>query len=68
MKSSASESKPLRSRSRAEIPGQARQGEGLGRSKLKELFLIDSYAELFMNLIQGTFKPLLNGHPWGMAN
>ena len=53
MKGSASESKPLRSRSRVEITGQGRQGERLGRSKLKEPFLIDSYAELFMYLIQG---------------
>ena len=44
MKISASESKPLQSRSRAEIPGQGR---------LKEPFLIDSDAELFMYLIQG---------------
>ena len=53
MKSSASESKPLRSRSRVEIPGQARQEERLSRSKLKKGFLIDPYAELFMYLIQG---------------
>ena len=53
IKSSASESKPLQSRSRVGIPGQARQGERLGRSKLKEPFLIDSYTELFINLIQG---------------
>ena len=53
MKSSASESKPFQSRSRGEIPGQARRKERLSRSKLKEPFLIDSDAELFMYLIQG---------------
>ena len=53
MKSSASESKPLQSCSRAEIPGQARRKEPLSRSKLKEPFSIDSDAELFMYLIQG---------------
>ena len=53
MKSSASESKPLQSRSRAEIPGQARREERLGRSKLKEPFLIDSDPDLFMYLIHG---------------
>ena len=53
MKSSASESKPLQSRSRAEIPGQARRKERLGHSKLKEPFFIDSDPELFMYLIQG---------------
>ena len=53
MKNSASESKPFQSRSRGEIPGQARRKERLSRSKLKEPFLIDSDAELFMYLIQG---------------
>ena len=53
MKSSASESKSLQSRSRVEIPGQARREERLGRSKLKEPFLIESDAKLFMYLIQG---------------
>ena len=48
MKSSASESKPFQSRSRGEIPGQARWKERLSRSKLKQVFLIDSEAELFM--------------------
>ena len=52
MKSSASESKPRQSRSGGEIPGQARREERLGRSKLKEPFLIDSDAELFMYLIE----------------
>ena len=50
MKSSASESKPFQSRSRGEIPGQARRKELLSRSKLKQAFLIDSDAELFHGL------------------
>ena len=45
MKSSASVSKPLQSRSRAD--------KRLGRSKLKEPFLIID-AELFMYLIHGS--------------
>ena len=53
MKSSVPESKLLQSRSRGEIPSQARQEEQLSYPKLKELFLIDSDAELFMYLIQG---------------
>ena len=53
MKSSTSESKPFQSCSGVEIPGQARRKERLSRSKLKEPFLIDSDAELFMYLIQG---------------
>ena len=53
MKSLASESKPLQRRSKVEIPSQARRKERLGHSKLKEPFLIDSDAELFMYLIQG---------------
>ena len=52
MKSSASESKPFQSRSKGEIPGQARRKERLSRSKLKQAFLNDSDAELFMYLIQ----------------
>ena len=52
MKSSASESKPFHSRSNGEIPGRARRKERLSRSKLKQAFLIDSDAELFMYLIQ----------------
>ena len=52
MKSSASESKPFQSRSKGEIPGRARQKERLSRSKLKQAFLIDSDAELFMYLSQ----------------
>jgi len=52
MKSSASESKPFQSRSKGEIPGRASRTEQLSRSKLKQVFLIDSDAELFMYLIQ----------------
>ena len=52
MKSSASESKAFQSRSKGEIPGQARRKELVSRSKLKQAFLIDSDAELFMYLIQ----------------
>ena len=52
MKSSASESKPFQSRSKGEIPGRARRKERLSRSKLKQAFLTDSDAELFMYLIQ----------------
>ena len=50
--SSASESKLFQSRSKGEIPSQARRKEQLSRSKFKQAFLIDSDAELFMNLIQ----------------
>ena len=53
MKSSASESKLFQSRSgKGEIPGGARRKERLSRSKLKQEFLTDSDAELFMYLIQ----------------
>ena len=52
MKSSASESKAFQSRSKGEIPGRARRKERLSRSKLKQAFLIDSDAELFLYLIQ----------------
>ena len=53
MKSSAaSESKPFQSRSTAEMPGRARRKERLSISKLKQAFLIDSDAELFLYLIQ----------------
>ena len=52
MKSSASESKPFQSRSRGEISGQDRRKERLSRSKLKQAFLIDSHAELFVYLSQ----------------
>ena len=51
MKSSASESKPFQSCSKGEIPSRARRKERLGRSKLKQAFVIDSNAELFMYLI-----------------
>ena len=51
MKSSASESKPFQSCSKGEIPGRARRKERLGRSKLKQAFVIDSNTELFMYLI-----------------
>ena len=54
MKSSASESKAFQSRSKGEIPGRARWKEWLSCSKLKQAFLIDSDAELFMYLIQCT--------------
>ena len=52
MKTSASESKPFQSRSTVEIPGRTRRAERLSRSKLKEVFLIDSDAELILYLIQ----------------
>ena len=52
MKNSASDSKPLKSRSKGKMHGQARRKERLSRSKLKQAFLIDSDAELFMYLIQ----------------
>ena len=52
MKISTSESKPFQSRSKGEILGRARRKEQLNRSKLKQAFLIDSDAELFMYLIQ----------------
>ena len=51
MKSAASESKAFQSRSKGEIPGRARRKEQLSGSKLKQAFLIDSGAELFMYLI-----------------
>ena len=52
MKSSASESKPFQSRSNGEIPGWAGREERLRGFRLKQAFLIDSDAELFMYLIQ----------------
>ena len=55
MISSASESNPFQSRSTGETPGWARQKERLSRSKLKQAFLIDSDADLFMYLIQQQF-------------
>ena len=51
MKSSASKSKPFQSRSKGEIPGRVRRKERLSRFKLKQAFLIDLDAELFMYLI-----------------
>ena len=52
MKSLASESKLFQSHSKGEIPGLARRKERLSNSKLKQVFLIDSDAELSVNLIQ----------------
>ena len=52
MKISGSESKAFQSRSKGEIPARARRKERLSRSKLKQAFLIDLDAELFMYLIQ----------------
>ena len=49
---SVSESKPFQSGSKGEIHGRARRKERLSRSKLKQAFLVDSDAELFMYLIQ----------------
>ena len=57
MKSSASELKPFQDCSTVEIPGQARREERLSHSKLKQAFLTDSEAELFMYLIQCTARP-----------
>ena len=50
MKSSVSESKLFQSRSKGEIPSRARRKER--GSKLKQAFLIESDAELFMYFIQ----------------
>ena len=50
MKSSVSESEPFQSGFKGEILGQARRKERLRRSKLKQAFLIDSNAELFLYL------------------
>ena len=52
MKRSVSESKPFQSSSKVEIPVRARREGRLSRSKLNQVFLIDSDAELFMYLIQ----------------
>ena len=52
MKSSASTSKPFQSRCKGEIPGRGTQKERLSRSELKQAFLTDSDAELFVYLIQ----------------
>ena len=51
MKSSVSKSKPFQSRSKGEIPGRVTRKERLSRFKLKQAFLIDLDAELFMYLI-----------------
>ena len=50
MKSLASESNALQRRPKVDIPG--RREQRLSRSKLKQAFLIDSDAKLFMYLIQ----------------
>ena len=42
MKSSPSESKPIQSRYKGEIPGRAMIKERMSRSKLKQAFLINS--------------------------
>ena len=47
-----SESKLFQSCSKGKIPGRTRWKEWLSRSKLKQVFLIDSDAKLFMYLIQ----------------
>ena len=52
MKNSASESKSFQSRSKGEIASRARRKERLSSSKLKQAFLTDSDAELFMYSIQ----------------
>ena len=52
LKSSASESKPFQSRFKGEIPSRARRKKRLSHSKLKQAFLTDSDAELFVLLIQ----------------
>ena len=52
MKISASKSKPFQSCSKGKIPSRARRKEWLSCSKLKQAFLIDSDAKLFMYLIQ----------------
>ena len=52
MKILASESKPFQSCSKGKIPSRVRWKEWLSCSKLKQAFLIDSDAKLFMYLIQ----------------
>ena len=54
MKSSASESKLFQSRNKGEIPAWDGQEEQLSPSKLKQAFLINSDAELFIYLIQSS--------------
>ena len=50
MKSSASESKLFQSCFKSEIPSRVGRKERFSRSKLKQAFLIDSDAKLFMYL------------------
>ena len=52
MKSSASESKPFQSRSKGETPGLTKRKERPSRFKLKQTFLIDSDAEVFIYFLQ----------------
>ena len=68
MKSSASESKPIQSRSKGEIPGRTTRKERLSRSKLKQAFLIDSDAKFLMYLIQFTMIRFLNGRIFWLCN
>ena len=63
MKSAASESKAFQSRSKGEIPGWARRKEHLSGSKLKQDFLIDSGAELFMYLIHSVLMTSTASEP-----
>ena len=56
MKSSVFESRQLQSCSEVEIRGQARREERLGRSKLKELLLIDSDAEGYKWVLKKMFQ------------
>ena len=63
MKSAASESKAFQSRSKGEIPGRARRKEQLSGSKLKQAFLIDSEAELFMCLIHSVLMTSTASEP-----
>ena len=60
-----SESKAFQSPSICEISGRARQKQRLSRSKLKQAFLSDSDAELFLYLRQcirfGSWKVRLKG-------
>ena len=63
MKSAASESKAFQSRSKGEIPGRTRRKEQLSGSKLKQAFLIDSGAELFMYLIHSVLMTSTASEP-----
>ena len=51
MKGSTSVSKPFQSRSTVKISAWARCEERLGRSKLKQVLIIDSDTERFMHLL-----------------